>query len=41
MEVLNFLLFLAALVVPMLFAWVILGWSNTKHKPKHERKPAK
>jgi hypothetical protein len=41
MEVLNFLLFLAALVVPMLFAWLIVGGSDTKRQRKHERKSTK
>jgi hypothetical protein len=38
MEVLNFLLFIAALVVPMAIAWVIVCRSSTNDQPRHERK---
>jgi len=41
MEVLNFLMAIAALVVPLLFAWVVVNSLAHKHSRKHERKSSK
>lgn len=40
-EVLEILMALAALVIPMLFAWVVVNRLATKHSRKHERKSSK
>lgn len=34
---LNFLMALAALVVPLHFAWVVVNCLANKHSPKHEK----
>jgi hypothetical protein len=40
-EVLEILMALAALVIPMLFAWVVVNRLATKHPRKQERKLGK
>ena len=40
-EILNFLMAIAALVVPLLFAWVVVSCLANKHPRKHERKSSK
>lgn len=36
MEFLNFLMAIAAFVVPLVFAWGIVSWLN-KHPQKHDQ----
>jgi hypothetical protein len=38
MEFLNFLLAIAALLIPLLFAWVVVNRLANKHSPKHVKK---
>lgn len=40
-EVLEMLMALAALLVPLLFAWVVVNHLANKHSRKHERKSSK
>jgi hypothetical protein len=41
MELLNFLMAIAALLVPLLFAWVVVSYLANKHPRKQERKSSK
>jgi len=41
MESLNVLMAIAALVVPLLFAWVVVNHLANKHPRKQERKSSK
>jgi hypothetical protein len=40
-EVLEILMALAALVIPLLFAWVVVNHLATRHLPKQARKSRK
>jgi hypothetical protein len=40
-EIQNFLLAIAALVVPLLFAWVVVSCLANKHPRKQERNSSK
>jgi hypothetical protein len=41
MELLNFLMAIAALLIPLLFAWVVVNYLANKPSRKHERKLSK
>lgn len=41
MELQNFLMAIAALVIPLLFAWVVVTCLANKQSRKHERKSSK
>lgn len=41
MELLNFLMAVAALIIPLLFAWVAVNHLANKHSRKQERKSSK
>ncbi|WP_296819762.1 hypothetical protein [Thiobacillus sp.] len=41
MELLNFLMAIAALLIPLLFAWVVVTYLANKHPEKQERKSSK
>jgi hypothetical protein len=41
MEFLNFMMAIVALVVPLLFAWVVVNHQANKPPRKQERKPSK